>query len=52
MITEAKSEYESNLALAYAHSNNSRIFHYISSIKGNDRYPTPIFYNNKQASTN
>jgi len=47
MITEAKSEYKSNLALAYAHSYNSRIFQY----KGNDRYPTPIFYNDKQAST-
>ena len=29
MITEAKSDYKSNLALAYAHSNNSRIFQYI-----------------------
>ena len=29
MITEAKSEYKSNLALAYAHSNNSRIFQYV-----------------------
>jgi len=40
MITDhkAKSEYESNLALANAHSNNSRIFQYISSIIGNDRY--------------
>ena len=42
VITEAKSEYESNLALAYVHSNNSRIFQYISNIKGNNRYPTPI----------
>ena len=49
MITEAKSEYKSNLALAYAHYNDSRIFQYISSIKDNDRYPTPIFYNDKQA---
>ena len=36
-------QYESNLALAYVHSNNSRIFQYISSIKGNNWYPTPIF---------
>ena len=33
------------------HFNNSRIFQYISSIKGNNWYPTPIFYNDKQAST-
>ena len=53
MITDhkAKSEHKSNLALAIVHSNNSRIFQYILSIKGNDQYPTPIFYNYKQAST-
>ena len=48
MIVEAKLQYESNLALAYAHS---KIFQYISSIKGHDRYPTSMFYNEKQATS-
>ena len=48
MIAEAKSKYESNLALTYAHTNNNKIFQYISSIKGHDRHPNLIFYNDKQ----
>ena len=50
-IAEAKSEYESNLALTYAHTNNNKIFQYISSIKGHDCHPNQMFYNDKQAST-
>jgi len=49
VIAEAKSEYESNLALTYAHSNNARIFQCTSSIKRHDCHPT--FYNDKQALT-
>ena len=51
MIAEAKSEFESNLALTYAHTNNNKIFQYISNIKGHDRHPNQMFYNNKKAST-
>ena len=51
MIAEAKSEFESNLALTYAHTNNNKIFQYISSIKGHDRHPNQMFYNKKKAST-
>lgn len=52
MIAQAKSDHESNLILSYAHSNNNKIFQYISSLKGNDNYPSQMFYNDKQASTN
>jgi len=38
MIARAKSDYKTNLALTYAHSNNNRIFQYISSIKDQDHY--------------
>ena len=48
-IAEAKSEYESNLALTYAHTNNNKIFQYISSIKGHDCHLSLMFYNDKQA---
>jgi len=36
MIARAKSDYKTNLALTYAHSNTNRIFQYISSIKDQD----------------
>ena len=51
MIAEAKSEFESNLVLTYAHTNSNKIFQYISSIKGHDRLPNQMFHNNKQALT-
>jgi len=44
-------DYETNLVLSYAHSNNSQIFQYISSIKDQDHYPIEMFYNDKPAST-
>jgi len=34
MIAQAKSDYEFKLTLNYAHTNSSKIFQYISSIKG------------------
>ena len=51
MIARAKSDYETNLALTYSHSNNNRIFQYISSIKGQDHYPIEMSYNDKLASS-
>jgi len=51
MIARAKSDYETNFALTYTHSNNNRIFQYISSIKGQDHYPIETFCNDKPAST-
>jgi len=51
MIARAKSDYETNLAQTYAHSNNNQIFQYISSIKDQDHYPIKMFYNDKPAST-
>ena len=39
MITEAKADYETNLALSYAHMNSNKIFQYIFSIKGQENVP-------------
>ena len=47
MITEAKTEYKSNLALAMCTLTMAEYF----NTRGNDWYPTPIFYNVMQAST-
>jgi len=43
MIARAKSDYETNLALTYAHSNNNQIFQYISNIKDQDHYLIKMF---------
>jgi len=51
MISKAKLEYQSNLALTYAHILIILIFQYISSIKGHDYHRTQMFYNDKQATT-
>ena len=51
MITEAKYDYETNLALNYAHSNSNKIFKYISSIKGRESFPAKMHYINESAST-
>ena len=51
MIAEAKSDYESRLALDYAHTNNNKIFEYISNIKGCEHFPTKISYNDDHAFT-
>ena len=51
MIAEAKSDYESRLALNYAHTNNNKIFEYISNIKGREHFPTKISYNDDHAFT-
>ena len=50
-ISKAKSDFESNLALNYAHSNNNKIFQYISSIKGREHFPAKMCYNDEFAST-
>ena len=50
MIASAKSDYETNLALTYAHSNNNQIFQCISNIKGQDHYPIEMSYNDTTAS--
>ena len=51
MIAEAKSDYESRLALNYAHTNNNKIFEYISNIKGREHFLTKISYNDDHAFT-
>ena len=51
MIAGAKSDFESCLALNYVHTNNNKIFHYISSIKGHDNFPAKMCYNDECAST-
>ena len=51
MIAEAKSDYESRLALNYAHTNNNKIFEYISNIKGREHFPTKMSYNDDHAFT-
>jgi len=50
-INDAKHDYESNLALNYAHSNSNKIFQYISSIKGRENFPAKMYYIDKSAST-
>jgi len=50
-ISKAKSDFESNLALNYANSNNNKIFQYISSIKGRENFPAEMCYNDESAST-
>ena len=51
MISDAKHDYESNLALNYAHNNNNKIFKYMSSIKGRENFPAKMYYTNDSAST-
>ena len=51
MITEAKHDYETNLALNYAHINSNKIFKYISSIKGRESFPAKMYHINESAST-
>ena len=51
MIAQAKSDYESKLTLNYAHTNSSKTFQYISSIKGRKHFPVQMSYNNDHAST-
>jgi len=51
MIVRAKFDYENNFVPTYAHSNNNRIFQYVSSIKGQDHYPFAMSYNDVLAST-
>ena len=50
-ITDAKHDYESNLALNYVHSSSNKIFKYISSIKGHENFPDKMYYIDKSAST-
>jgi len=50
MISDAKHDYESNLALNYAHNNNNKIFKYMSSIKGREKFPAKMYYMNDLAS--
>jgi len=45
---KAKSDYESNLALNYTHTNNNKIFQYIFSIKGRENFPAKMHYNDIQ----
>ena len=49
VMTKAKSNYESNLILKFAHTHHNNIYQYISSIKGQDNFPTQMFYNNQHA---
>ena len=46
-MTKAKSDYESNLILKFAHIHHNKIYQYISNIKGQDNFPTQMFYNNQ-----
>ena len=50
-ISKAKSDFKSNLALNYAHSNNNKIFQYISSIKGCEHYPVKMCHKDEFAYT-
>ena len=47
MIAEVKLDYESSLALNYAHMNNNKNFQYISSIKGRESFPAKMCYNDE-----
>ena len=49
LTAQAKTEYESQLVLNFAHSNNNKIFQYISSIRGHTNLPTQMFHNSYQA---
>jgi len=51
IIAKAKSEYESNLALNYAHNNNSKIFQYICSIKRRENFPANMHCNDISATS-
>ena len=51
-MTQAKSDYESQLVLKFAHSHNNKIFQYISSIRGQGNIPTQMSHNSCQASNN
>ena len=48
-MTEAKSDYESNVVLKFANTYHNKIYQYISNIKGQDNFPTQMFYNNQHA---
>ena len=47
-MTEAKSNYESNLLIATHHN---KIYQYITNVKGEDNFPTQMFYNNQHTCT-
>ena len=49
-MVQAKSDYESQLVLNFAQSHNNKIFHYISSIRGQPNLPAQMFHNSFQAS--
>jgi len=51
MISEAKTDYETRLALNYAHTNSNKIFQYISSIKGRENFPVNMTYNDDYTSS-
>jgi len=52
MISDAKHDYESNLALNYAHNNNNKIFKYMSIIKGCETFLLyKMYFTNDSAST-
>jgi len=50
-MAKAKSDYESSLALNYAHTNNNQIFQYISSIKGHENFPAKMYYSDVSATS-
>ena len=51
LTAQAKSDYESQLILNFAHSHNNKIFWYTSSIRGQINLPSEMFHNSCEAST-
>ena len=51
-MVQAKSDYESQLVLNFAHSHNNKIFQYISSIRGQANLPTQMFLKSFKVSNN
>ena len=51
-MAQAKSDYESQLVLNFAHSHNNKIYQYISSIRGQANLPTQMFLKSFKVSNN